>query len=120
MRHKVIAHRIFNSASDCSLQQVPGVSVSEIRSSYNAIEALFQACTFGGEFVTTLYPNTLSRGKPVQKDIDEIFGLIVKNSDWLRQPERHGEFWPTIKKQKTKDEINQFNSWRNKFDLPQA
>lgn len=120
MRNIVIAHRVFNSTSYGSLQQVPGVSVPELFSSCKAVEKLFQACSFGSEYVTTLYLPMFFQGKPVQKDVDNILDGLIKDSPWLHQPERKAGLWPLLKKEMPKDEIKELNFWRKKFGLSEV
>lgn len=119
MRNKVISHRFLDS--DGSLvTDVEGVTLEEVRQAYDDVEKLFRACSFGADYLTTFYiPGTVG-GKPVEKDIDELLDLIVKNSSWLNQPERREPFWPAIRQHKDPKEIEEINLWRRKFGLPDA
>lgn len=118
MRHKIIAHRIINP--DGTLPKVTGVTLSEIKKIFNEIETLFRACCFGSEYVTSLYLNGTCGGKPIEKDIDHLLDLIVKDSYWLNEPERNPISWQCVKPQKTKEELAQLNMYRQKFSLPPA
>jgi hypothetical protein len=117
MRNKVVAHQIPRSVTNI---KVPGVSLLEIRIVYDETEKLFRMFSFGAEYFTTFYiPGAVDR-KPVAKDIDELLDLIVKNSPWLNQPEQRAPFWQDIKKYKVPKDIEELNSWRRKFGLPDA
>lgn len=118
MRNKVIAHRDLQNFAGG--QNIPGISIPDIRFVYDEVERLFLACTFGGEFVTTLYPPLLHHRKPVQKDIDYIMELWLQNSPWLRTPERRDEFWHLERNYKTPEFIEELNHWRKIFGLPEA
>lgn len=115
MRHKIIAHRIMNP--DCTLPEVTGVTLLEIKKIFKEIETLFQACCFGSEYITSLYLNGTCGGKPIERDIDHILDLIVKDSYWLNKPERRPLAWDTIKKTKSSEEILELNQWRKKFGM---
>lgn len=117
IRHKELAHREFKN--NC-FPNPNGITVSEIRRAYNDIENLFQACSFGIEYDTTLYPTGTCGGKPIEKDIDKLLDLIVKNSNWLNQPELMKEGWPDMSRDLSKEELRELNTWRTKFNLPPA
>jgi len=119
MRNKVISHRFLDS--DGSLvKDVEGVSLAEVRQAYDDVEKLFRACSFGGDYLTTFYIPGIVDGKPIAKDIDELFDLIVKNSFWLNQPERRAPFWSIIRQHRDPKDIEELNFWRRKFELPDA
>jgi len=118
MRHKIIAHRIINP--DGTLPKVTGVTLSEIKKIFNEIETLFRACCFGSEYVTSLYLNGTCGGKPIEKDIEHILELIVKDSYWLNEPERRKEFWEIEREYKSEEQIKELNTWRQKVGLPPA
>ncbi|MGA2916069.1 MAG: hypothetical protein ABSE89_08610 [Sedimentisphaerales bacterium] len=118
IRDKTIAHRLFDEQNH--LIEPDGVKVSEIRSLYDATEELFRACSFGAEYVTTLYIEGTCGGKPIEKDIDHILDLIVKDSYWLNEPERNQQFWQICKTTKSSEEILELNQWRKKFGMPEV
>ena len=120
MRKNVIAHRLFDKNDKIKLQSVKRVTLSEIRQVYNDIEKLFRVCSFGSEYLTTFYINGTCAGKPIEKDIDHLLDLIVKDSYWLNEPERNPIAWQCVKPQKTKEELAQLNVYRQKFILPPA
>jgi hypothetical protein len=116
MRHQLLAHRLLDKSGH--LQNPSGIAISEIRCAYKDVEKLFHVCSFGAEYVCTLYLNGTVGGKPIEKDIDLIFELIVKDSYWLNQPERDSILWQYEKNSKTKGEIAELNRYRQKFGLP--
>lgn len=117
IRHKELAHREFKN--NC-FPNPNGITISEIRRAYNDIENLFHACSFGIEYDTTLYPTGTCGGKPIEKDIDKLLDLIVKNSHWLNQPEFMKEHWPESRQEILEEELRDLNTWRKKFCLPHA
>jgi len=117
IRHKELAHREFKN--NC-FPNPNGITVSEIRRAYNDIENLFHACSFGIEYDTTLYPTGTCGGKPIEKDIDKLLDLIVKNGNWLNQPEFMKEHWPESRQEILEEELRDLNTWRKKFCLPHA
>lgn len=120
MRHKVIAHRFRDDQGHLKPPHVEGVSLSELRKVFEDIKRLFEACCFGSEYFTTLYPPAVLGHKPPEKDIEQILDLIVKNSYWLNQPERRAPFWDIQKRYKSPEDIEELNKWRAKFGLPPA
>lgn len=120
MRHEVVAHRFLDTQGRLESPHIEGVSISELRKVFDDIKRLFEACCFGCEYFTTLYPPATVGGKPVKKDIEELLELIIKNSYWLNQPERRAPFWQQIKPHKPIENIEELNKWRTKFNLPPA
>lgn len=116
MRHKVIAHVPFGPP----VSKVPGVSVPELRQFYTSAHRLFEACCFGSKFRTSLYIPDHKDEHPQTEDIDEILKLILKNSFWINKPECRADFWPDIRRQMSKEEIDELNLWRRKLGMPDA
>jgi len=120
MRHQVVAHRILDAHGSLIAPRLGGVSVPELRKVFEDIKRLFQACCFGSEYFTSLYPPKAPEHKPPEKDIEKILNLIIKNSYWLNQPERRAPFWDIQKRYRTLADIEELNLWRKKFGLPPA
>jgi len=120
MRHKIIAHRLFDKNDKNKLQSVKRVTLPEIRQVYNDIEKLFRVCSFGSRYLTTYYIEGTCGGKPIEKDIDHLLDLIVKDSYWLNEPERRPLDWEALKKTKSSEEILELNQWRKKFGMPEV
>lgn len=114
IRDKELAHKEFRKNR---FPNVNGITVSEIRHVYNDIENLFHACSFGVEYDTTLYPTGEFAGKPIEKDIEKLIDLVVKNSNWLNRPELMEEHWPDMRKDFEQEELHDLNIWRRKFGL---
>jgi len=119
MRHNVISHRFLDSDSSC-VKHVQGVSLAEVRRAYDDVAKLFRAVNFGVEHISTLYVGGTVGGKPVEKDIDKLLDLIVKDSYWLTEPERKQDFWPPIRETMSEEDIAELNEFRNKFGMPPA
>ncbi len=115
MRHQLLAHRLLDENGH--LSSPDGITIPEIRSAYDDVERLFNICSFGAEYVCNLYTNGTVGGKLIEKDIDQILDLIVKDSYWLNQPERDSILWQYEKDAKTKGEIDELNMYRQKFGL---
>lgn len=121
MRNEVVAHRFLDTQGHLKApHNIKGVSISELRKVFEDTKRLFETCCFGSEYFTTLYPPNVPGYKPTEKDIEEILCLIVKNSSWLSQPERHAPSWQHIKPHKPIKDIEELNEWRTKFNLPPA
>jgi len=120
IRNEELAHRLFDGSDRNHLSNAGGIKASEIRRLYNDIENLFRACNFGIEYDITLYPTGTCGGKPIEKDIDKLLDLIVKNSNWLNQPKVMEEGWPDMRRDLSKEELRELNTWRAKFNLPPA
>jgi len=111
IRTNLMAHRLLDKFDH--LLHSKAVTVSEIRYVYNNIEKLFQACSFGIEYDTSLLLTET-------ENIDHILDLITKASLWLNQPELMGEQWPNIRQDTSEEELRDLNTWRKKFSLPPA
>ncbi len=120
MRNEVVAHRFLDTKGRLKAPHIGGVSISELRKVFEDIKRLFEACCFGSEYVTSFYPPLVPGYKTTEKDIEEILCLIVKNSYWLNQPERHAPSWQHIKPHKPIKDIEELNKWRTKLNLSPA
>jgi len=120
MRNAVIAHRFLDNQGHLKAPHVEGVTVSELCNVFEDVKTLFQACSFGSEYFTTLYPPGTVGGKPITKDIDKLLDLIVKDSYWLNNPEIKKQFWPMLRKYKSKEEVEELNFYRRKFGMPEV
>ena len=89
IRRDILAHRLLDE--DGKLRDPPGVTLSEIHTLYNETEKLFRSCSFGAEYVTTFYMQGTCGGKPIEKDIEHILDLLIKNSPWLNRPEQESQ-----------------------------
>ena len=120
IRNAVIAHRLLDEQGCLRADKISGVSLSELRAVFEDVEKLFEACCFGSQYISNLYTGGTVGGKPVEKDIDNLLDLIVKDSYWLNEPECNKPFWPAIKQHTDPQEVDELNVWRRKFGLPDA
>lgn len=118
MRHELIAHSFLDTQGRLEAPHIEGVGISELRKVFEDTKQLFEACCFGCEYFTTLYPPAVPGHKPHEKDVEQILNLIVKNSYWLNQPECRAPFWQQLKPYKSIGYIEELNEWRTKFNLP--
>jgi hypothetical protein len=118
MRDKIIAHR--DSEVVTHLLKVSGVTIGDLRMLYNEAEALFGACCFAVEYETTLYTRGTVGGRPIKRDIERFMSLLLKDSEWLRQPERDGQWWPEMRRLMPQADLDELNRWRVRVDLPEA
>jgi len=118
LRRNRVAHRLLDDHG-LKVKNAKGVSLAEIKNVYEDIEKLFCSCSFGGQYITTFYSNSTVGGQPIEKDIDKLLDMIEKNSDWLNEPEIN-QFWPMLRKHKPKKEIDELNSYRKKFGMPEV
>ena len=117
MRDKVIAHREFDPTTHTP-PVIPGVSLQELRSCFAAVNSLFQLLSFETVCHTSLYTPDIEGKPPVKKDIETILDLIIKESGWLNKPETDPLVWPCRARNMSHQELQEFNDWRKKFDLP--
>jgi hypothetical protein len=118
IRNKIIAHRDRKIVNETL--KIPGLAITDLRTLYNETEALFCVCSFHSEYVTTLYTRGTVGGKPIQKDIEYMMDLLIKNSHWLNKPERRDQFWQSQKKYEPPEQIAELNKWRNKFGMTES
>jgi len=118
MRDRVIAHR--DPLVATGSLKVPGLTIVDLRALYSETEALFGACCFRTEYVTSLYPPGTVGGRPVERDIERFMKLLLRDSEWLMQPERHGQQWPEMRKRMSQADLDELNHWRVQLGLPDA
>ena len=118
LRHKVIAHRDLEVVSGSF--EILGLAIRDLRVLYSGTEALFGACCFRTEYVTSLYPPGTVGGRPVERDIERFMKLLLRDSEWLMQPERHGQRWPEMRKRMSQADLDELNHWRVQLRLPEA
>jgi hypothetical protein len=117
-RDKVIAHR--DSQVATHPLKIPGVTIGDSRAPCNETEALFAACCFAVEYGTTLYPPGTVGGRPAEKDIERFMRLLLRDSEWLMQPEREGRWWVEMRKRMPQADLHELNRWRVQLGLPEA
>jgi hypothetical protein len=118
MRHKVIAHR--DPLIVTGSLKIAGLTISDLRALYSETEALFGDCCFRTEYVTTLYPPDTVGGRPVERDIERFMRLLLRDSEWLMEPERDGVWWPEMRKRMSQADLDELNRWRLQLGLPEA
>ncbi len=118
MRDKVVAHRdpLVVSGS----LRVPGLTIGDLRQLYSETEAIFAACCFATEYVTTLYPGGTVGGRPIERDIEQFMMLLLRDSEWLMEPERAGPWWMEMRKRKSQTDLDELNRWRARLGLSVA
>lgn len=116
MRHHIVAHRLFDTTKMLPLN-VTGVSFHELKKINKESEDLFKCCSFGMEYLTSLYWPRIEKPDPTADDVEEIIELLLKNSSWINSPEKQGPFWEGIKEHIDKKDIEEMNRWRQKFGM---
>lgn len=119
MRHKVVAHRSYDVEQE-QIHEIPGVSFPQLKKVLQSAEQLFAICSFGVECFTNLYWPSITEPEPKAEDVVKILDLVVKDSHWLNQPERHGVHWEGIRVHKDKHDIEELNKWRRKYGMTPA
>lgn len=119
IRHNLIAH--INEKAYGLERRVPqyGISLSEIEALCKEIDTLFKYLCFKNEIGTL----PLSISKYVEQgntDIDHIFDSLVKTSVILHMPENEPDYWPYYKQNFAPKDLEIFNKYRIKFNLPKV
>ncbi len=116
MRH-AIAH-IFLNDDGMPREIRQDVSESEIEGLYSATKRLFRTACLTEEYVIDIHELVL--GDPGPRPIDKLLNLVAKHSYWINRPEKHKERWRVRRERMTEVELQEFNTWRARLDLPPA
>ncbi len=108
-RNCVVAHRLLDTTGNLIVAE--GISNLELRQVYEDSKKLFDSCCIGAD-----YSMTFSVGYGDNpKDINHIFDLLIKDSDWFKASET--PFWKQYTKLKSKESLESLNRWRKKFGM---
>lgn len=121
IRHSAIAHRILDPKTGYPKNQLPEVSLQELRRLFNSIHRLFGVLSFGSSYVTLigdLMPGMID-GQPTRTCLDEVLDAILKDSYWINEPEKNS-WWQDCRKHKSSEELQFLNKYRKRIGLAKA
>lgn len=121
IRHNAIAHRLLDQQTGKPKEKLLGVNLREIKQLFYAVHGVFGAVSFGCSYMTLagdLLPSTVG-GKPTRTCLDEVLDAILKDSDWINEPEKD-KWWQELRKHKSREDMQILNKWRNRIGLPNA
>lgn len=122
IRNNRIAHRLIDKQSGSPMDALTGVSFEEFRQLFDAAHCLFGALSFGSSYCTLsgdLMPSKVG-GVPRRTCLDEVLEGVLRDSYFVNQPERRGQWWPVDRKHKDPEELQIMNDLRKRIGLPEA
>lgn len=122
IRHNHIAHRLIDKQTGYLKDQCASVSLQELRKLFDAAHSLFGALSFGAAYVTLngdLMPGT-SGGKPTRTCLDKMLDAVIRESDFVNEPELMQPWWPDIREHMAPEKLRTMNELRTRVGLPEA
>ncbi len=122
IRNHRVAHRLVDQDSGRLKKNLGDVGLDELRRLFDQTHALFGALSFGSAFVTLgadLMPGTIG-GKPTRTSLDEVLDAILRDSEFVNQPEREKPWWPGLRAQLDPEHLRVMNDCRKRVGLPEA
>jgi hypothetical protein len=121
IRTNHIAHRLIDKQTGNPKEAVAGISLDELMRLFDAVHSLFGALSFGSAYCTLagdLMPSTVG-GKPTRTCLDEVLDAVLRDSDFVNQPEREAKWWP-VTRHTDPERLRVMNMLRKRIGLPEA
>ena len=115
LRNNEIAHSLID-------KQSTGVRFDELLRLFDATHALFGALSFGSGYVTLsgdFTPGTIG-GKPTKTSLDDLLDSVLRDSDFVNEPERESDYWSDSRLYCDKEHLKIMNQCRRRIGLPEA
>ncbi|MCH8146830.1 MAG: hypothetical protein IH987_02415 [Planctomycetes bacterium] len=122
LRNERIAHRLVDWRTRSPKQPMPGVTLKELRKVFDKMHDLFGALSFGSSYVTLMgdyVPGTVG-SKPTRTSLDDVLDAVARDSDFVNQPERRGQWWPIDREHMAPEELRTMNELGKRVGLPEA
>ena len=130
LRTHWFAHRTIDEVTGNVRDVIAGFNLKELRTIFDAVECLFQACSVGSYYQTTLssyapasysYSAKGATGRPKEPlGVETILDSVARNSYFVNEPECHGALWPTLRDRIKAEDLTALNELREKVGLPRA
>ena len=118
LRHKLYAHKTIEALT----ANIAGVSLVELRQVYDYLIDLFRTLSFGtghcfafGDYIHRDASGDVVPDPSKDTSLDEILDAVVKDSDWIKQPEE--AFWSAVRDHKDEQELDLLTYWRKKLGM---
>jgi len=122
IRHKRVAHRLLDNQTAEPIDQLPGVSLQELRNLFDRVHGLFGAISFGSSYCTLrgdMIPTRVG-GKPTKSCLETVLDAVLRDSYAVNEPERRAEWWSVDRQYKEKAWLRTLNDLRRRIGLPEA
>lgn len=122
IRNKHVAHRLIDKKSDSPRETLGTVSLRDLWQLFDATHSLFGALSFGSAYVTLLgdlIPGTVG-GQPTRTCLDDVLDAVLRDSDFVNEPERREQWWESDRKRMKPDDLQLMNDLRKRIGLPEA
>ena len=130
LRIHLFAHRTLDVETGKVEHPAEGFNLKELRTIFDAVEGLFQACSVGSYYQTTLssyapasysYSAKGATSRPKEPlGVETILDSVARNSYFVNEPERHGVLWPALRSRMEAEDLNALNGLREKVGLLRA
>ena len=122
IRDNRIAHRLVDRQTGSPKEALAGVSLQELWELFYAAQFLFGALSFGEAYITLagdLTPGTVG-GEPTRTCLDDVLDAVLRDTDFVNQPEIKAQWWPEERKHMPAEELRIMNEMRKRVGLNEA
>lgn len=122
LRNSIIAHRLIDRRTGDFTSSHKPVNLAELRLLFDATHAMFGALCFGGAFATLsgdLMPGTVG-GKLMPTCLETVLNAVLRDSDFVNEPERRGQYWPGLREYLDDERVRVMNECRRRIGLSEA
>jgi hypothetical protein len=121
IRHNFAAHQIVDTQRGLPKETLASVRLGDLRKLFDAAHSLFGALSFGSAFVTLrgdLAPSF--GGKPSKTCLDRLLDAVLRDSDFVNQPERRKEHWELDRQFMNPERLGIMNRLRKRIGLSEV
>lgn len=122
IRDNCIAHQLFDKQTASPKEPLAVVSLEQLRQLFQATHSFFGALSFGSAYATLagdLMPGMVG-GRPVPTCLDDVLDAVLRDSDFVNQPERRAEWWPGNCECMPVEQLEVMNKLRKRIGLREA
>lgn len=122
IRNHDVGHLLIDqSTADRKLANV-SVNLEDLKKLYKAAHGLFGALSFGASYATLggdLMPSTIN-GKRSRTCLQRVLDAVLKDNDFVNQPERRAVYWEMDKMYMNPDRLRRMNELRKWIGLSEV
>jgi hypothetical protein len=122
IRDNYVGHLVIDKNTGIPELEKISVNLDDLQKLFKAAHGLFGAISFGASYATLggdLIPSTIN-GKRSRSCLQRVMDAVLRDSDFVNQPERRAPYWEMDKICMTRDQLRTMNDLRKRIGLPEV
>jgi hypothetical protein len=122
IRDHYVAHQVIDKGTASPKVASVSVNFDDLQRLFDAAHGLFGAISFGASYGTLggdLMPSTIG-GKRSRTCLDSVLDAVLRDSDFVNQPERRAEYWQMDRQFMNPERLRRMNVLRKRVGLPEV